>query len=1099
MGSGPVVQIILRARDGVSSTVRRIRQEHQALNSVLTQTNRAWASSNQAMAMGTRQAAAFTGQVRQSTQAVAASRQETEKFRISFLGMLRVMAMFAINLQIIRAATSPFTFFSSATSQAAGFQQQLSMINALLRTSPEEMKTFGRELRRIAGDYGIAVADIASGAHEIASSIDSLVTGSLTQAQAVTKIVEQAARGVVVDGASAMEVANALLTTLAALQVPVSESDRVLGLLFATVDVGRVSFQQISQEIGTFSSTMRAILPKDAALAKQFTEEIMSMFAALTQVMPASEAATGVNRLLMSGAFSKSKGEQKIADTLSKVTGIDVTQTAMYEHGPLEYVRRIGTILGTESPLIQQIAAGQSEASDFTEAHFEALKSSTSGRLVAAMFKNVRALRPILLLMQNDAELLGRVNAALADSISQTDRAITIAMDNLNKQVDRFGEGINSLKISIATPFVEEATDVVRNIADAVNDVTNQDGFDELTASTKIKRVLDAIVFEINRWWAAGGREKVGNFTEEFVSSLMTFLNTAVINNTDKLVQLGVTMSSSVIKGIFKGIMTPEFLNPLNNPLVGGALLAAFLPGGGNKWQKFGRGAGIAAAVGSLGGGGGSFIDSMLGYGLTGLGIASMFRGFGPTSAKNTIGGLSQAMRGTGAYASYAQMAGAPGRFYAGVGSPISGVPYQGVNPLNDIGFRQNAQGRWVNTQTGRFASAKDLISTTVSNPWSQIGIWEAIRRSPGLTAKTLASRIFSNPWVRGLGVVAGLDLTSRAFGRGGLPGEFNGIHSFERGIMRGDEISANNTDMASALLAYGQTLDDYANKKGYKPSAGIPAASAAAGIATGSLLAGGATFLTGGAAAPAAPWIIGGTTALFTGVGTWLSGKRDKKQYNEEAAGQILAQENQILSAFGISQSKVPTGVLPAILQTGRKAGLEGDNLLKFVAFNLGVIAQESGFDPTAKGDSGASYGLYQLYTNGGQGDVAMQALGLTDPNALLDPVLNTTIGAGNIAAAWGSVNPSDPNFFFRLAQNSGHPNASAAGIEGARAVESYAKQFYERAISGDTFSRTGNGGVTSKTNTVTINGDLNLNLQNVGDLDDFIDQLAERVAETR
>lgn len=1087
-GAGPVVQIVLRARDGVSNTVRRIRHEHEALNRVIGQAQSAYASSGAAMATGTRNAAAFTGQVKEQTKAVAASRVENEKFRISFLGMLRVMALFAINLQIIRAATSPFTFFSGATESAASFQQQLSLINALLRTTPEEMKVLGKELRGIASNYGISLSDIGAGAREIASSVDSLVLGTLTQAQAVSKIIEQAARGAVIDGATATEVANSLLTTLAALQLPVAQSDKVLGLLFATVDVGRVSFQQISQEIGTFSATMRAILPKDAALAQQFTEEIMAMFAALTQVMPASEAATGVNRLLMSGAFSKSKGEQKIADTLTKVTGIDVTQTAIYEHGPLEYVRRIGTILGQDSPLIQQIAGGSAEASDFTEAHFEALKSSTSGRLVAAMFKNVRALRPLLLLMQNDAELLRRVNEALVDSLVNTDTAVTTAMDNLNKQVDRFGEGINSLKVSIATPFVEEATDVVRNIADAVHDITQQDGFDDLTASQKIKKVLDAIINEINRWWEGGGRQKIQNFTEEFVSSLMVFLNEAVINNADKLVQLGMDMSVSIFKGLFKGMMNFDFLNPFNNPLMAGALISAVLPGGSGL-QRLGRGIGIAGGASALfGGTGGMGMDGLLSLGMTGLTMYGMFRGFGPRSAQNMIQGAGRTTLATGIGVRAIDARNRVQGYYGNVGANFP------------TGFRQAANGRWIDESTGRFVKAADVAKNAAGNPVAQIGIWEALRRNKIGTGKAMLGRVFSNPWARTAGVIAAIDVGSRLTGRGGIMSEINSPHSFEQGILEGDAINAGNSDIVQALTAYGQTLDDTKNMEGFQSSTFIPAAAAASGIALGTGIAAGATFLTGGVAAPAAPWIIGGTTALTTGIGTWFSNKRDKKKYNEEAAGKILAQESQILSAFGL-EGKLPDGVLQAVITAGRSIGLEGDGLLKFLAFNMGVMAQESGFNPNPPGhnDGGLSYGLYQLYTGGGQGDAAMRQLGITDPAALLDPTLNASIGASNIAAVWNSINASDPNFFFRMAQKSGHPNSSQEGIPGARAVESFAKQFYERAISGDTFSRTTNGGITQNSNAISISGDLNINLANVGDLDDFIEQMVERVATTQ
>ena len=80
-----------------------------------------------------------------------------------------------------------------------------------------------------------------------------------------------------------------------------------------------------------------------------------------------------------------------------------------------------------------------------------------------------------------------------------------------------------------------------------------------------------------------------------------------------------------------------------------------------------------------------------------------------------------------------------------------------------------------------------------------------------------------------------------------------------------------------------------------------------------------------------------------------------------------------------------------------------------------LAIAVSESNGDPTARGDAGASIGLFQLYTKGGQGDGY-------SIEELLNPIKNASVAAVSIAAAyreWGDN-------IIELARHSGHPNTN-------------------------------------------------------------------------
>jgi len=90
-------------------------------------------------------------------------------------------------------------------------------------------------------------------------------------------------------------------------------------------------------------------------------------------------------------------------------------------------------------------------------------------------------------------------------------------------------------------------------------------------------------------------------------------------------------------------------------------------------------------------------------------------------------------------------------------------------------------------------------------------------------------------------------------------------------------------------------------------------------------------------------------------------------------------------------------------------------------------VAFVESGYNPTAIGDNGSSFGLFQLHI-GGQADNAL-AQGYSKQD-LLDPAVNAKFGMPAIGRAWSNLkatfNPSDINWWEQFAAQSGHPGGS-------------------------------------------------------------------------
>ncbi len=588
--ANPVLRGTILFQDRASAVLNRIRASSDLLNQSMIKAQQIGATGLNQVRRTTNAVGNYNRGLKETTERTKAATKHTRDMHITLSGMLKVMAMFAINLQIIRAATSPFTFLRGAITQSADFQEEMQGINALLRLGNEDLKTMGLRIRTVASDFGISTEDVLTSAKQIASSISALNLGPMTEAEGVMNLVRVAARGAVIDNSSLADSVNALKSVMAGLNFEISMSEKVMARLFALVDVGDISFAELGQNIGDFIGTLAAIAPSDPLKRLGFTEDIFAMFAQLTNVQPVAEASTAINRFMLS-VIKEAKGTEKIRQELEDVTGIPLGLSVLAEKGPMQFLNNIIEAIGRESPLIREFIEGSREAVEGVEAvsaqEFEQI--TLSSKLASKLFPNVRALRPFLILAQAGGEQVNRIYDDFIEAVSKFDEAQAEALDNLNRQVGRLKGIWDSFRVVLADPIVREATSFIRDMADAVSSVVNAAGFEQLSTGDKISRTLDSITNQIDHWWNSGGRDKINAFADNFALALTVFLNNAVINNMDKFIEIGTAMASGIVKGLMDYIRDPS---NYANPFIVGSLIG--LRAGGPRGALAG---GISASV----------------------------------------------------------------------------------------------------------------------------------------------------------------------------------------------------------------------------------------------------------------------------------------------------------------------------------------------------------------------------------------------------------------------------------------------------------------------------------------------------------------------
>ncbi len=304
--------------------------------------------------------------------------------------------------------------------KAMEFETQMRNVNSIAKMSEEQFAATSGQVLALSRKVPQSAATLAQGLYDIASSGFAGADG--------LKILEASAIAATAGMTSSDVAAKAITATLNAYGRNARDAGDISDVLFKTVEVGVITFEELASGMGDWIGM--------AAAAKVPVDEAAAAIAAMTLVgVPAAEAGTSLNRVLQSLISPSEALAEKLKD------------------------------LGYES-------GAQALQADGLRGVMEKLRVATGGNIeqIQALFPEVRALRGVLALTANEGRNFGNTIDAITDkakragaakaAYAEQSKALSVQLDLAKSSATAFAIEVGNRMLPILTALAKEVAGV---------------------------------------------------------------------------------------------------------------------------------------------------------------------------------------------------------------------------------------------------------------------------------------------------------------------------------------------------------------------------------------------------------------------------------------------------------------------------------------------------------------------------------------------------------------------------------------------------------------------------------------------------------------
>lgn len=327
---------------------------------------------------------------------------------------------------------------ASATRQAADFETNLRNINTIAGLTDGELAGLGSSLLDMSRRFPQSANQLAEGLYDIQSSGFAAAEG--------TQILEAAATAATAGLTDTATASGAIVAALNAYGLSAADAVDVSDILFQTVNLGVVTFEELAAGVGEFVGV-------GAAAGVELDEMAAALATMTTNGVPASQVSVSLARAVQS-FITPSTGMTQVLNQLGFASGTAALQQ-----------------LGLQGAI-------------------EAVNEATGGNITAlsGVFDNVNALQGVLALTANEGETYARIAGEITDESSRAgaaQAAFAEQAQTLNAQLAELRNGVQAIAITIGTTLLPAAGFLVE-------------------VASKIVAVFDALPGPIKTFIAAG-------------------------------------------------------------------------------------------------------------------------------------------------------------------------------------------------------------------------------------------------------------------------------------------------------------------------------------------------------------------------------------------------------------------------------------------------------------------------------------------------------------------------------------------------------------------------------------------------------------------
>ena len=342
----------------------------------------------------------------------------------------------------IKAGIATAGFGAFSTKLAGDFQKSLLEVSTLLnKTTSKDLDRMSKELRSLAISSGVALDSLSKAKYDIVSAGFSSVADS-------AEVLEVSSRLAVGGVTSVAEAADLLTTSLNALGLSASDTNKVSDQLFTTVRLGKTTMTELSASLGQ-------VLPfaRSAGLGLDGVGAAMATLTA--SGINTAQATTSLRATLVSLQSPAESSKKAMAEA-----GIEIKR---FDDGTLDLVSTIKQFQGVDPDTLKKI------------------------------IPRVEAILGIQTMAQNFTTLTSNVEEFASKSEGATEQAFQKMSSGFNQQMSMLKNSIQAIMIEIGNVIIE----IIQPKIEQVNGEfakLGEVGFDNLGSAVKnnLPVIMDA-------------------------------------------------------------------------------------------------------------------------------------------------------------------------------------------------------------------------------------------------------------------------------------------------------------------------------------------------------------------------------------------------------------------------------------------------------------------------------------------------------------------------------------------------------------------------------------------------------------------------------
>jgi hypothetical protein len=585
----------------------------------------------------------------------------------NILSLTKSMVLFSVLLPLVQLPQRAIESLSEFVKVGAEWQDQMRVANTLLRQNEQQFEATNVAVQKLSIQYNVSTQSMRELFTTAASSVSAIKVNTQAlndmgqaayDASVAVKLVEGSARLAYATGTDASEATTTLIQTMATYGLEIEHVAEVSDSLFAITDVGTIRFNQLEQVLPRVTAAMGPLIQQyDTADGKmKVMNESFAAFAAMTQVMPAEQAATSFANIFKD-VGSMSAEQQRLVSSwerIRKTQGLgeelSLDPTAIMKNGPMGALTQLRNVFDLHGKMVDQYVANQRKLGNAQPE--EALRGTGQQQLLQQYFGDLRAVRGFQLITP---ELLQRASTAYYGGLQGATGQGVAEMDKSFKAVQgKLEQAWTAMQTSLFKSIEKPLVAGVNPIVEMFNNLLSDNIFQNASFFGKIRIIANSLMDSFTAYYRGPGRaeiQSVGRDIGVFVGDAVTSFFRGGKDNV--LVEAGAAFSAAFISGIqqtfpdmLKAMLTSVITRDVVEAIAIRYVTKGKIPDNASRALALGVPALTTAVTQSTSGGGfnndsglgvdlGSLALPAVGTAVTSVAAAALFKRFG---SKNIFG-----------------------------------------------------------------------------------------------------------------------------------------------------------------------------------------------------------------------------------------------------------------------------------------------------------------------------------------------------------------------------------------------------------------------------------------------------------------------------